>query len=98
MPVLQRGSVQFYTAGATDFDWTDKKVCTAYFVKCASCNNVSMHLSFKREEIAEFRGDRWFAFLLGVDLDSAMFYSVPTSLFCAGRENSREVAGVDHGG
>ena len=37
-----------------------------------------MHLSFKNEEIAECRGEYWFAFLPDVDLNSAFFYSVDT--------------------
>jgi len=71
------------------FNWTDEKECTAYFVVCHSCDNRSMHLTFEelRTYDVEVNGrTRYrFNFAKGIDegavLDDAMFYSVPTSFF-----------------
>lgn len=64
------------------FDWTRDKKCFFYFVCCDSCMDVSMHLSF--EAIAESRSEKGyvkFAYLKNIDIDSKIFYSIPTTFF-----------------
>ena len=68
------------------FDWAENKPCYVYCVRCHSCANKSMHLSFTQVELTWSRtsdGTKNCRF----DLDSAQrpddlfFYSVPTSFF-----------------
>ena len=66
----------------TSFDWTNSKKCYVYFTMCSSCENISMHLSF--EDILD--SDAWnrsdsYRFKNDIDLDSKIFYSVPTTFF-----------------
>jgi len=61
------------------FDWTDKKICHVYFVKCSSCKKESMHLSYK--EMAHFQqhfGFKWSSDFVE-NIDDHIFYSVPSS-------------------
>lgn len=81
-PFCNRRHVIYTVRDHRKFDWTEDKECHVYFVKCHSCNGVSMHLTF--EEIAlrtiSSRGCR-FNIGEGEDLDEKFFYSVPTSFF-----------------
>lgn len=65
------------------FDWNNNKKCFVYFVQCSSCEKISMHLSY--EEIHHFQpvyqGRDIYVFDNDVDIDSKIFYSVPTSFF-----------------
>ena len=62
------------------FDWNEEKICYAYLVKCSSCKNVSMHLSYSNL-IQPNSGYRYKPFKHDIDIDSYIFYSVPTSFF-----------------
>lgn len=74
----KRRHVTYMIKDRVDFDWTIGKKCYAWFVKCESCGNTSMHLTFKdlQDHILGYRH-----FKDNVDLDAAFFYSVPTSFF-----------------
>src|SRR5713101_1477049 len=76
-PYCKRRHVSYSVRGHTSFDWTDQKTCHIYFTTCRSCEKTSMHLSFSnlspQGESNRFRSD--------IDLDSQIFYSVPTSFF-----------------
>lgn len=61
-----------------DFDWSNNKTCTVIFVKCTSCAKTSMHLTHDR--ILTVVNGRY-RFLDNIDIDSKIFYSVPTSFF-----------------
>jgi hypothetical protein len=82
-PFCNRGHVTYELHFVESFDWTDKKKCWVYFVKCNSCERMSMHLSYK--SLYDTRpGHYWptsYIFKKGIDLDAEIFYSVPTSFF-----------------
>jgi hypothetical protein len=81
-PFCNRRHVVYDMRDIFEFDWSAEKKCFAYLVQCASCKHVSMDLSFddirdkKKRSVhgaPEFRE--------GTDIDSKVFYSVPTSFF-----------------
>ena len=89
-PFCNRRHVSYHVYDIVRFDWTDKKPCSCFFVRCESCGKQSMHLTFqslKTTSLGNFgNGYRYsFSFDEGVDegriLDDAFFYSVPTSFF-----------------
>jgi hypothetical protein len=81
-PFCHRGSVSYAIGGATKFDWSIDKTCYVFFVECSSCHKTSMHLSY--ESLVERRDitPRDLVIKSEVeDIDSKIFYSVPTSFF-----------------
>ncbi len=81
-PFCKRGNVQYSIEARFLFDWSDSKKCWGYLVECSSCDNTSMHLSFS--DISDYGvGGRSFPinFNEEQDIDSEIFYSVPTSFF-----------------
>ena len=88
-PFCNRRHVSYHVYDYVSFDWTDKKVCKAFFVQCQSCQKKSMHLTFKALSTihtgSHGGGNRYrFVDGGGVDtekLDDEFFYSVPTSFF-----------------
>ncbi len=89
-PFCNRRHVSYSLYASVEFDWTDKKRCYAYFVRCHSCNDDSMHLAFDKipiEHIGTIRNSNRWRFSIADDidagefLDNAFFYSVPTSFF-----------------
>ena len=77
-PFCNRNNVRYFIKQRFTFNWTDEKQCVGYLVQCSSCANMSMHLSY--EDIVTYRGGGY-EFNEGIDIDSKMFYSVPTSFF-----------------
>lgn len=79
-PFCKRGHVRYELSQYFLFDWSNTKDCWVYFVTCASCRKVSMHLSYERIHIKDSAGH-----LLGlradIGIDATIFYSVPTSYF-----------------
>ena len=90
-PFCNRRHVAYSIYAITYFNWTASKGCKAFFVRCHSCQNDSMHLTFDELEVFPIPGDQHnvqhyrFSFDEDVDagevLDQAFFYSVPTSFF-----------------
>jgi hypothetical protein len=82
-PFCNRRNVAYKLVHTEIFDWTDKKKCYVYFIRCESCANISMHLSYKGitddVKISAISVRR--SFKSGIDIDSEIFYSVPTSFF-----------------
>jgi hypothetical protein len=74
-PFCNRRHVVFKVTAVQQFNWTDTKRCTVYFVRCASCEKVSMHLSFT--VLSEDYNP--LLFKSDIDIDEHLFYSVPTS-------------------
>lgn len=79
-PFCHRGNVVYEMVRYFIFDWSNDKTCHVYLIRCSSCKKVSMHLSYSdardRESsfaLKPFRND--------IDIDSCLFYSVPTSFF-----------------
>jgi hypothetical protein len=78
-PYCKRNNVVYETREYAKFDWTENKKCFVYFVTCSSCNKTSMHLSY--EDII-MHGYSQLRIKEDIDdLDSKIFYSVPTSFF-----------------
>jgi hypothetical protein len=77
-PFCNRRHVSYSNVGRVVFDWSNSKKCTVWRVQCQSCKKVSMHLTFQDLQDGEAAVNR---FRSDVDLDSAFFYSVPTSFF-----------------
>lgn len=90
-PFCNRRHVAYRVTGMTDFHWTDDKKCWVYFVRCDSCEKISMHLTFECLDTHSFtvNGFRNYRFMPSVldaaDLDSKFFYSIPTSFFVLDR-------------
>lgn len=79
-PFCNRRNVSFSVVDHNSFDWTDKKKCYVFFVRCNSCRNISMHLTYQEVcKEAHYSGVR--TLQSDIDLDSVVFYSVPTSFF-----------------
>src|SRR5258706_2482016 len=80
-PFCNRNNVQYWLRLVWDFDWSEEKKCYVYFVRCTSCQSESMHLSYEKLSHAVHGQVGLLKFIPDVDLDSAIFYSVPTSFF-----------------
>ncbi|MGN6517598.1 MAG: hypothetical protein ACTHLR_17360 [Rhizomicrobium sp.] len=89
-PFCNRRHVSYKVVGRFKFDWTQEKPCNGFLVKCDSCANISMHLSFEPIHVRSWtqtNSGNWTRFA-GIgdeeppcDYDAAFFYSVPTSFF-----------------
>lgn len=77
-PFCNRRHVVYQNLGSQTFNWSNKKKCAIWRVKCESCQKVSMHLTFQDLQDHNFSAAR---FSTDADLDQAFFYSVPTSFF-----------------
>ena len=84
-PYCNRRNVQYEFMEANSFDWTIEKKCWVIFVRCSSCYNTSMHLSFtdifKRNAYGHL-----IAFAIesddhDIDIDDNIFHHVPSSSF-----------------
>lgn len=89
-PFCNRRNVEYSVPEEFEFDWTDKKTCRGFLAKCSSCRKTSMHLTF--EEVVRSVRSRSvnhtvYQFAMqppiesGEKIDTAFFYSVPTSFF-----------------
>ena len=77
-PFCNRRNVKYTTHKPEQFDWSDNKVCAIWRVQCSSCHKTSMHLTFAD---LQHPGSQYWKLRNDVDIDSAIFYSVPTSFF-----------------
>lgn len=82
-PFCNRNNVEYKILHSNKiFDWTNEKKCYVYFVMCSSCKKESMHLSFDNIiELTDRGHNPRFTFLKNIDIDSKLFYSVPTTFF-----------------
>lgn len=81
-PFCNRRHVSYFVCGSHTFDWTHDKKCHVYFVSCNSCQNESMHLSYRELVLEEIGYANLYRFgSLGRPIDDYFFYSVPTSFF-----------------
>ena len=78
-PFCNRKNVPYSIGTSFSFDWTTNKKCYGFIVECSFCKRESMHLSY--EDLASYnsRGNRNIEYI--DDIDSKIFYSVPTSFF-----------------
>lgn len=77
-PFCNRRNVVYNLERIYKFNWSKEKTCYVYFVNCSSCNRVSMHLSYKDMHDPLYSSPH---FKENIDIDSKIFYSVPTSFF-----------------
>lgn len=77
-PFCKRRHVSYTNKGSIAFDWSNDKKCAIWLIKCDSCGKTSMHLTFEALNDSTYSSAR---FRKDVDLDSLIFYSVPTSFF-----------------
>jgi len=80
-PYCNRRHVSYSIKIVVQFDWSVEKQCWAWFVKCDSCEETSMHLAFTKFNEIGWRSSKGYHFKEGIDLDPHFFYSVPTSFF-----------------
>jgi hypothetical protein len=78
-PFCKRGNVAYTITDTIMFDWSNTKQCWIYIVACQSCHKKSMHLSFQPLLQSGLIGT--YKFAKDTDIDSHIFYSVPTSFF-----------------
>lgn len=76
-PFCKRRNVKYSIVSTNWFNWTEDKNCQVYFVNCHSCSKKSLHLSY---EVIHAPHDVLY-FVEEIDIDSKIFYSVPTSFF-----------------
>ena len=79
-PFCNRRNVVYQQDEFFTFDWSNEKTCYVYMIKCSSCEKVSMHLSYSdiRDHSSRYTPE---PFSKDIDIDSQIFYSVPTSFF-----------------
>lgn len=78
-PFCNRRHVAYTLQKWFQFDWSKNKKCFLCLVQCNSCDKVSMHLSYSDIIYHNPYGkDRLKS---NFDIDSHIFYSVPTSFF-----------------
>lgn len=84
-PFCNRRHLSYQLTVYQVFDWNAEKKCYVYFAKCSSCYNQSMHLSFAKLQLYQNGkggpGTTWKFYNDIGDIDSHIFYSVPTSFF-----------------
>jgi len=85
-PYCNRRHVSYSISHVSYFHWTRDKACFIYTVRCQSCEQESMHLSFEdlitlKDGPQLLRGTYRITFRQNEDIDSKIFYSVPTSFF-----------------
>lgn len=85
-PFCKRNHVSYSLIDKFAFHWGENKVCHGYLIQCESdgCEKVSMHLSFDelRDSYAEYGQTKYRSrFADGIDIDSKLFFSQPTSYF-----------------
>jgi len=90
-PFCNRRNVLYELVDRVVFNWSEQKKCFVHFVLCHSCQQKSMHLSYNdiahqitnteyRDKYALTPG-WYFHDDIEDDIDSKIFYSVPTSFF-----------------
>ena len=76
-PFCNRRNVYYSITHTYEFNWKRDRKCYVTLVRCSSCKYVSMHMSF--QDIVSYDSLNKLRFRKEVDIDSAIFYSVPTS-------------------
>lgn len=80
-PFCNRRNVIYALWDHFEFDWSKDKKCFAYLVRCSSCKGISMHLSYTDIRDPGYPSHHSYKFKENIELDSCIFYSVPTSFF-----------------
>ncbi len=81
-PFCNRNNVKFTVVDEFQFNWSEEKECFGILVKCSSCGNLSMHLSYEKlVGYYQYSDTLYINIDDDTDVDSLIFYSVPTSFF-----------------
>lgn len=80
-PFCNRRNVAYHVIEDFAFDWSADKTCFLYLVECSYCDKTSMHLSYENILDKSRIIQRHFPFKKDIDIDTVIFYSVPTSFF-----------------
>lgn len=72
-PFCNRNHVKYKICDLFSFHWSKEAMCYGIIVRCSSCGYQSMHLAHQ-----DIVSGGWFG---DIDIDAAIFYSVPTSFF-----------------
>ena len=83
-PFCNRRNVIYSLTGCLEFDWNAEKKCYVYVARCSSCKRTSLHLSYDNilgDQTHVGGGIYHWRFTKIEDIDSRIFYSVPTSFF-----------------
>ena len=83
-PFCNRRNVIYSLTNHLEFDWDTEKKCHVHIARCSSCRRQSMHLSFDSISSSgrTTSGYVYWMFVSDIgDIDSRIFYSVPTSFF-----------------
>ena len=79
-PFCNRRNVKYSFYDIYAFDWSNNRICFVYFIRCSDCKKTSMHLSYSDIRV-DVNGNKHAKFRADIDIDSYIFYSVPTSFF-----------------
>ncbi|MBU4347849.1 hypothetical protein KKF23_04910 [Patescibacteria group bacterium] len=90
-PFCKRNHVSFSLQQTTDFDWSEKKKCYVFIVRCNSCQNESLHFCYEDIRATDFHGSPTSYFRDKLDIDSKMFFSQPSSFFALDERIPREI-------
>ena len=89
-PYCKRNNVKYSLEEVFEFNWTDDKEAYGYLVVCSSCGNKSLHLSHK--DIASYsKAHEKSFFYSGIDIDTKIFYSRPSSHFTLDNRIPRKI-------
>lgn len=83
-PFCNRRNLSYTLIDKSKFNWTRDKECFIYLAECSSCRKISMHLSYEditRHVSPPYNSIEYYVFIDNIDIDSKIFYSVPTSFF-----------------
>lgn len=89
-PFCNRHNVVYTIVDAFQFDWGESKKCYGFITKCSSCQKTSMHLTWDRIVDLSYL----YLLLAGenkYNIDSYIFYSVPTSFFVLDERIPKEI-------
>lgn len=92
-PFCNRNNVPYSIETRFEFDWTEEKKCYGFIATCSYCENESMHLSY--ESITEYKSGGEYLIKEAIDdIDSKIFYSVPTSFFVLDNRINSTIRGL----
>ncbi len=79
-PFCKRGNVSYTLIDDRSFDWSHESKCYTYFVKCESCDKISVHFAHSQIIKTDVMNRSMNRFQ-DIDIDMAVFYSQPSSFF-----------------
>ena len=90
-PFCKRNHVSYDLINTEHFDWTDTKKCAVHFVRCNSCQKISLHFTFNEIRTKGQYNSYLSSFSKNADIDGALFFSQPSSFFALDERIPREI-------